>query len=168
MFKFLSATHRGRGEETKVMLLINHLNICRRKSQICTPRNNHGPVSVKQFKLNNNVCPVRGRMTDITEMLYQKLSEYPLALMGVLTPGSAHARPSARPPINTTRKYFRCTCLQSHLQTSPPTPQKSYLKFRDPRTTFEEKKKTRTKEKEKEKNKKKRPHRGGQVGGGRE
>jgi hypothetical protein len=27
--------------------------------------------------------------------------------------------------------------LQSHLQTSPPTPQKSYLKFRNPRTTFE-------------------------------
>ena len=33
--------------------------------------------------------------------------------------------------------YFRHTCLQSHLQTSPPTPQKSYPKFRDPRTTFE-------------------------------
>ena len=28
-------------------------------------------------------------------------------------------------------------CLQSHLQTSPPTLQKSYQKFRNPRTTFE-------------------------------
>ena len=35
--------------------------------------------------------------------------------------GSAHARPSARP--------LQRTCLQSHLQTSPPTPQKSYSKF---------------------------------------
>ena len=28
-----------------------------------------------------------------------------------------------------------CTSLQSHLQTSPPTPQKLYPKFRHPRTT---------------------------------
>ena len=34
-------------------------------------------------------------------------------------------------------EIFRHTCLQSHLQTSPPTPQKSYPKFRNPRTTFE-------------------------------
>ena len=32
---------------------------------------------------------------------------------------------------------FRRMCLQSHLQSSPPTPQKSYPKFRNPRTTFE-------------------------------
>ena len=32
---------------------------------------------------------------------------------------------------------FRRTCLQSHFQTSPPTPQKSYPKFRKHRTTFE-------------------------------
>ena len=62
--------------------------------------------------------------------------KFPLASMGVLAPGSAHARPSARPPIDT-RKKFRHTCLHSHLQTSPPTPQKSYQKFRNPRTTFE-------------------------------
>ena len=31
-----------------------------------------------------------------------KITEkFPLALMGVLAPGSAHARPSARPPIDT-------------------------------------------------------------------
>ena len=30
-----------------------------------------------------------------------------------------------------------CTCLQSHLQASPPTLQKSYPKFHNPRTTFE-------------------------------
>ena len=37
---------------------------------------------------------------------------------------------------------FRHTCLQSHLQISPPTPQLSYPKFRNPRTTFEIFKKT--------------------------
>ena len=29
------------------------------------------------------------------------LNKFPLVPMGVLAPGSAHARPSARPPINT-------------------------------------------------------------------
>ena len=33
-------------------------------------------------------------------------------------------------------EMFRCMCLQSHLQTSPRTPKKSYLKFRNPRTTL--------------------------------
>ena len=49
--------------------------------------------------------------------------------MGVLT------RPSARPPLAWS-EIFRRTCLQK-LQTSPPTPQKSYLMFRNPRTNFE-------------------------------
>ena len=34
----------------------------------------------------------------------------PLAPMGVLAPGSAHARPSAQPPIDTSEK-FQHTCL---------------------------------------------------------
>ena len=38
---------------------------------------------------------------------------------------------------STWAEIFRRTCLQSNLQTSPPTPQKSYPKFRNPRTTFE-------------------------------
>ena len=37
------------------------------------------------------------------------------------------------PPL----EILRHTCLQSHLQTSPPTPQKSYPKFRNLRKTFE-------------------------------
>jgi hypothetical protein len=44
---------------------------------------------------------------------------------GVLAPGSAHARPSAQPPIDTSR-ISRRTCLQSHLQTSPP-PLKTHI-----------------------------------------
>ena len=39
-------------------------------------------------------------------------------------------------PPSTLAEIFRRTCLQSHLQTSPPTPQKCYPKFRNPRTTF--------------------------------
>ena len=40
-------------------------------------------------------------------------------------------------PPSTWAEISRHMCLQSHLQTSPPTPQKSYPKFRNPRTTFE-------------------------------
>jgi hypothetical protein len=56
--------------------------------------------------------------------------------MGVLASGSAHARPSAQPPIEAS-EIFRPMYLQSHLQTSPPTPRKSYPKFRKPRTNFQ-------------------------------
>ena len=48
--------------------------------------------------------------------------------MGALVPGSALGPPS------TLAEIFRHICLQSHLQTSPQTPQMSYLKFRNPRT----------------------------------
>ena len=41
--------------------------------------------------------------------------KFPLVPMGVLAPGSAHARPSAQPPIDTSRNFWR-TCLQSNLQ----------------------------------------------------
>ena len=40
-------------------------------------------------------------------------------------------------PPSAWAEIFWCTCLQSHLQTSPPTPQKSYLKFQNPWTTFD-------------------------------
>jgi hypothetical protein len=40
-------------------------------------------------------------------------------------------------PPSTLAEIFRNPCLQSHLQTSPPTPQKSYPKFWNPRKTFE-------------------------------
>ena len=56
--------------------------------------------------------------------------------MGVLAPGSARARPSARPPINLSGN-ISAHVSASHLRTSPPTPQKSYLEFRNPRTNFE-------------------------------
>ena len=40
-------------------------------------------------------------------------------------------------PLSAWAVILWCTCIQSQLQTSPPTPQKSYPKFRNPRTTFE-------------------------------
>ena len=40
-------------------------------------------------------------------------------------------------PPSTQAQIFRRMCLQSHLLTSPPTSQKSYPKFRNPRTTFQ-------------------------------
>ena len=43
----------------------------------------------------------------------RKVAKFPLTPMGVIAPGSAHARPSARPPIDISRK--------------------SYPKFRNPR-----------------------------------
>ena len=55
---------------------------------------------------------------------------------GSSLPGLRTLDPPRSPP-STPAEIVRCTCLQSHLQTSPPTPQKSYLKFRNPRTTFE-------------------------------
>ena len=68
-----------------------------------------------------------------SEAVWNTIYKFPITSMGVLAPGSAHARPSARPPMDISRNKRRMF-LQNHLQTSPPTPQKSYLKFRNPRT----------------------------------
>jgi hypothetical protein len=43
-------------------------------------------------------------MTVVNHLDFTKtLQKIPLVPIGVLAPGSAHARPSAQPPINTTR-----------------------------------------------------------------
>ena len=52
---------------------------------------------------------------------YIKLRDFsliPLTPMGVLVPGSVHARPGV--------EIFRCTCLQNHIRTYPQTPKNSY------------------------------------------
>ena len=48
-----------------------------------------------------------------------------------------HTRDPPLGPPSTLAEIFRHACLQSHLQTSPPTPQKSYSKVWNPRMTFE-------------------------------
>ena len=55
---------------------------------------------------------------------------------GSSLPGLRTLDPPLAPPL-TWAKNFRCTCLKSHLKTSPPTTQKSYPKCWKPRTTFE-------------------------------
>ena len=49
--------------------------------------------------------------------------------MGVLTRSSGHARPSARHPIKISGIFVGHTCLESHLQTSPPTTKKPSKEF---------------------------------------
>ena len=52
--------------------------------------------------------------------------------------GSAHARPSTQPPIDTRRKILgACVCKDGLKQLPPQTPQKSYIKFQNSGTTFE-------------------------------
>ena len=55
---------------------------------------------------------------------------------GSSLPGLRTLDPPLRHP-STPVEIFWHTCLQSHLQTAPPTPQKSYTNFRNPRKTFE-------------------------------
>ena len=40
-----------------------------------------------------------------------KQYKFPVAPMGVLAPGSAHARPSARPPITTSGNLYKLRCV---------------------------------------------------------
>ena len=77
-------------------------------------------------------CHLLPHLTKFQKHQVKTTSKFPLTPLGVLAPGSAHARPSARPPFDMSAKKLRRTCLQSHLQTSPPTPQKSYRKFQNP------------------------------------
>ena len=56
--------------------------------------------------------------------------------MGSSLPGLPTQDPLLAPPL-TLAQIFWHTCLQSHLQTSPPTPQKSYMKFQNFTTFFE-------------------------------
>ena len=45
--------------------------------------------------------------------------KFPLAMMGVLAPGSAHARPSARPPIDTSGNFPAHMSAESPSNISP-------------------------------------------------
>jgi hypothetical protein len=64
------------------------------------------------------------------------MEKFPLTPMGGLAHRLRTLDPSLVPPLTWT-EIFQRTCLQSHLQTSPPTPQKSYPTFWNPRTTFQ-------------------------------
>ena len=62
-------------------------------------------------------------------------NKFPLTAMGVLVLHLLMLDGFARPPI-ASNGIFCHTCLQSQIQTYPPTPQKSYPKLRNPRTIF--------------------------------
>ena len=48
---------------------------------------------------------MKEKLEVIENKIEEKDEEFPLAPMGVLAPGSAHARPSARPPIDTSGNF---------------------------------------------------------------
>ena len=62
--------------------------------------------------MGDSLNPEYGKVRTI---LYQ----IPLAPMGVLAPGSAHARPSTRPPINTSGNFPADVSAESHSNISP-------------------------------------------------
>jgi hypothetical protein len=86
--------------------------------------------------LTNDCLPCNDKYILLFQSSYLQLqTKFPLAPMGVLTPGSAHARPSFRPPITLVNIFWH-TCLQSHLQTSPQ-PLRSHIRnLRTIWTTF--------------------------------
>ena len=55
--------------------------------------------------------------------------------MGVLAPVSAHAGPSAQTPIDVS-EIFSAHVSAALSSNSPPTPQKSYLKFQNSTTSL--------------------------------
>jgi hypothetical protein len=99
----------------------------------CFKKTNH---ETNCFKYSSDIHPLKYNFKQIDVQGSRKNYKFPLVSMGVLAPGSAHARPSFGPP-SALAEIFWCTWLQSHLQTSPPTPQILYPKFRNPKTTFE-------------------------------
>ena len=86
----------------------------------------------------NTISQAYAPLSRIPWIMYEfkRNKKFPLTPIGVLAHRLRTLDRSLVPP-STEAEIFRRTCLQSQLQTSPPTPQKSYPKFRNPRTTFE-------------------------------
>jgi hypothetical protein len=66
---------------------------------------------------------------------YSNRNKFPLAPMGVLAPGSAHARPSARPPIDTSGNFSAHVSAESPSNISP-IPSKVISDVSDPYNNF--------------------------------
>ena len=58
-------------------------------------------------------------MADKKNLHAENIYEFPLAPMGVLAPGSAQARPSARPPIDTSGNFPAQMSAESPSNISP-------------------------------------------------
>jgi hypothetical protein len=95
----------------------------------------HYSLYLLVFQFNSplmNINMKGGHMTMLHKMIIIK--KFPLAPMGILAPGSAHARPSARPHIATSGNFLAHVSAESPSNISPN--QKSYPKFQNPRTNF--------------------------------
>ena len=79
-------------------------------------------------KLVSVVSRILNSMKLVRHYGWKTMSKFPLVPMGVLAPGSAHARPSARPPIDTSRNF------PPHVS---PNLSEVISKVWNPRTTFE-------------------------------
>ena len=91
------------------------------------PSNSQGQTSVLKifFSPENKITCFTLPLLSCTAFNQTKLYETVKSGLQYIPPGFAHARPSAQPPIDVSKTILEPTCLQSHLQTSPPTPQKS-------------------------------------------
>ena len=95
-------------------------------------------VEAKQIKvasLNSPPAHTRGKFNKVFKER-DFMEEFCSHRWGSSLPGLRTQDPPLGPPL-TWAEIFRCTFLQSHLQTSPPNPQKSYPKLPNTRTTFE-------------------------------
>jgi hypothetical protein len=86
-----------------------------------------------------NVCSNKhtlqvSKLYEVASVL--NIAKFPLAPMGVLAHRLRTLDRSLAPP-STRAEIFRRTCLQSQLSTPPLAPLKSYLKFGNPWTTFQ-------------------------------
>jgi hypothetical protein len=90
-----------------------------------SPDSNH---EIYQFHCNPTPPPTHKNF---------KCTKFSLMPIGVLTSRLCMLSSVSRSPMNISVNVCRM-CLQSHLQTSPPTPQKLYLKFQNPSTSWVE------------------------------
>ena len=84
-------------------------------------REKFGEFTIVIFSDQVNKLPLIHILWNISQFpfLGYDLYEFPLAPMGVLAPGSAHARPSAQPPINMSGYFPAHVSAESPLKISP-------------------------------------------------
>jgi hypothetical protein len=84
--------------------------------------------------MEDNLELLKVEEADVQSQLLHRYYDL-LHLGGSSLPGLCTLDPLLGPP-STLAEFFWRMCLQSHLQTFPPTPQKSNPKFHNPRITL--------------------------------
>ena len=94
----------------------------------------------KKYDLLNSIKPRFLHMLTILSFRPRPLSPHYLCgyflYLDIMLPGLRMLDPPLSPHRHE-RKFFDIRVCKGHLQTSPPTPQKSYPKFWKPRITFQ-------------------------------